>query len=207
MDPVTIIADITGFMIYFVPGYIFWTFYNFTAVRPRESTPEYLIIKSIATSYVLNISLQQVELATRCPCLKQYHSIILIFISVIMGALLGALRQSNKLVTICKSYFKRGFEDDLLFELWRDAKKNGVVCIRLRNQETKQIITGQLTRVQEYYKEEPVITLAFYQIWLDDEKMLIENFEHVEGIEISIRYTASWTIETMKNIEKREDKP
>lgn len=205
MDPVTIIADITSFMIYFVPGYIFWTFYNFTAVRPRESTPEYLIIKSIATSYVLNVSLQQLELITNSPYLKLYHSIILIFISVITGALWGALRQSNKLSTICKSYFKRGFEDDLLFELWRDSKKNGVVCIRLINQETKQIITGQLIRVQEYYKEEPVISLAFYQIWLDDGKTLIESFEHVEGIEISIRYTASWIIETIKNTEKRED--
>lgn len=207
MDPVTIIANITGFMIYFVPGYIFWTFYNFTAIRPRESTPEYLIIKSIATSYVLNVSLQQLELVTGCPCLRQYHSIIILLISVTIGALWGALRQSKTLVRICKNYFKRGFEDDLLFELWRDAKKNIVVCIRLRNQETKQIITGQLIRVQEYYKEEPVISLAFYQIWLDDGKTLIESFEHAEGTEISIRYTASWIIEIINKIEKREDNP
>ncbi len=198
VDPATIIDNITGFMIYFVPGYIFWTVYNFVAVRPREGTPEYLIIKSIAASFILNISLQRLEVITRWTYLNQYYSMILVAAAVFWGALCGAFRKSEKLAKNASSILKHDFDDDLFFRLWRDTKKATVVGVILRNQETKQIIIGQLLRVQEYFKREPVITLAFYQILDNNGSTIIENYEGVEGIEISIRYTASWIIETVK---------
>lgn len=202
MDPVTIIDDITSFMIYFVPGYIFWTVYNFLAIRPRESSSEYLIIKSIAASYILNTFFQQVELLLERFCIQKYHTIIVIIASIIGGALCGILRQSNIFAKICREGFKRDFEDDLFFELWRKYKTNSIICIRLRNQETKQIITGQLVRVQEHYKEDPVISLEFYQILQDEGKTIVEDFEHVEGAKISIQYTKDWIIEIVKTISK-----
>ena len=56
--------------------------------------------------------------------------------------------------------------------------------------------------VQEHYKEDPVISLEFYQILQDEGKTIVEDFEHVEGAKISIQYTKDWIIEIVKTISK-----
>ena len=48
-----VIANITGFMTYFAPGYLFISEYNYAACLERETEKEYLIIKSISISYLL----------------------------------------------------------------------------------------------------------------------------------------------------------
>ena len=89
MNPIEVINNISDFMKYFAPGYIFLTFYNLGSLSQREDKAEYLFIKCITASFCL------VEFsAFLCDKIKWLQAIgtfILVLIAAIAGFLMGKI--------------------------------------------------------------------------------------------------------------------
>ena len=196
MGSLEIIANITGFMQYFVPGYIFWTVYNFFAIRPRESTIEYLIIKSIAFSFILCCIIQ--VLSVYFPCIKSYVAMVLAGAALICGVAFGLLRKSRRLDSFLEKLFHRTFEEDsYLLDKWKNVENIRGVLVRLTNIEKEIVITGQLKAVRDYNNKEPLISIAYYKIYENGDQNPISNFAKFDVAEISFRLTAEWLMEAI----------
>ena len=88
-----IIANITGFMTYFAPGYLFMSGYNYAACLERETEKEYLIIKSISISYLLYTMASYIGVKLNIEALLIQ---VITFISAILfGLILGRMHRTR----------------------------------------------------------------------------------------------------------------
>ncbi len=132
-----IISILFGVLMFFVPGYIFLSCYNFVSCSRREDKAHYIIIKCIAISFVFSLG------AGLINSLFILNEVLLLILDLVAAALLGLLfgrlhrcRLFKKLVN---KLFRRGFANSEFVELWETAiieKHHGVYLqLKLKNDE------------------------------------------------------------------------
>ena len=125
-----IIANITGFMTYFAPGYLFMSGYNYAACLERETEKEYLIIKSISISYLLYTMASYIGVKLNIEALLIQ---VITFISAILfGLMFGRMHRTRWANQLSLILFKREMTNNFFVELWERARdEDSIVCVTL----------------------------------------------------------------------------
>lgn len=181
-----IIANITGFITYFAPGYIFLSCYNYAACLQREAEKEYLIMKSISISYLfyvltnfvgnkLSLSILAIQAAT--------------FIEVVLlGLLLGRLRRLTWTNQLSQFLFKREMTNPFFVELWETANhSNSVIYVTLTLENNLGVYEGQICKVSSF-NINPEILLAYY-ICYDCNMRVVSDYSNTEHARLLVRYS------------------
>ena len=90
---VNILANITGFITYFAPGYIFISCYTYSSCSQRETEKEYLVLKCVSLSYLLYVTSGYFG--------EFYHiensliQVITFISAILLGLLFGRLRRTT----------------------------------------------------------------------------------------------------------------
>lgn len=147
MDIMNIIAGITGFMQFFVPGYVFLSCYNFVSCTKREDQIHYLIIKSITISFIFSLPVSLIG-----KSISAADELILLaelITALLLGALCGRLHRCRWVKWTANFLFKRGFSTSEFVELWETAitEKHQAVCLLLKLKGDHNTYEGQLDSV------------------------------------------------------------
>lgn len=181
-----IISNITGFITYFVPGYIYISCFNYTACRSREPEIKYLIIKSIAISYLFYVIISSIGNYFNIELLV-VQLITFIFASIV-GLILGRLSRTKCINKISLSLFKREIENNLFVNLWEEAnKKECVIHVEITMKDCNLIYKGQIFKVSSY-NDDPEITLIYYTC-LDSNNNLISDNSNFDDKGMVIYYS------------------
>lgn len=181
-----IISNITAFITYFAPGYIFISCFNYAACLQRETEKEYLIMKSISISYLFCVLINWIG------TLLKLNTIVIqvfIFIAVILsGLLLGRIHRSQWANNLSLSLFKREMTNNLFVELWENANdNNSIVCVTLTMKNNLGIYEGQIYKVSSY-NNNPEILLAYY-ICYDCNMQVISDYSNNENANLLVHYS------------------
>ena len=181
-----IIANITGFITYFAPGYIFLSCFNYTACLQREAEKEYLIMKSISLSYffyvitsfvgdIFSLSILDIQMTT---------FIAAAFIGLAFGRI-HRVKWANK---VFQFLFKREMVNNLFVELWEEAnEKNAVVCVTLTMKDNLGIYEGQINKVSSHNNDQEIL-LAYY-ICYDYDMHVISDYSDIDNASLLVHYS------------------
>lgn len=189
---IDIISNITGFITYFAPGFIFVNCFNYSSCLQRESEKEYLIIKSISISYLFYV-------LTSYMCSKFNLSTLTIqaitFIEVvILGLAFGRIHRTEWANKISLFLFKREFTNNIFVELWENSNNSdSVVCVTLTMKNNLGIYEGQIYKVFSYGIN-PEIILSYY-VCYDYNKNIISDFSNSENASLLVHYSDIYSIE------------
>ncbi len=181
-----IISNITGFITYFVPGYIFISCFNYAACVQREEEKEYLIIKSISISYLFYILTSYVGNLLHLNTLTIQ---VIIFIEVtLIGLILGRIHRTQWANKISVSLFNREMNNNLFVELWEKANdNNSVVCVTLTMKDDIGIYEGQIYKVSSY-NNNPKIMLLYYTLY-DYNMNIISDYSNTQNTSLLVQYS------------------
>lgn len=181
-----IIANITGFITYFAPGYIFICCFNYAACVQREAEKEYLIIKSISISYLFYVLVSYVGNIIGLNTLA--IQTVTFIITVLLGLIFGRVHRTQWANRISLFLFKREMTNNLFVELWESANDNNcVVCVTFTMKDKLGIYEGQIDKVSSY-NSNPEIMLSYY-ICYDCNRQLISDYSNVENAKLLVRYS------------------
>lgn len=177
-----VIANITGFMTYFAPGYLFISEYNYAACLERETEKEYLIIKSISISYLLYTMASYIGTKLNVEALLIQ---VITFTSAILFGRMHRTRWANQLSLLL---FKREMTNNFFVELWEKARdEESIVCVTLTMKDNISIYEGQLYKVSSYNKN-PEILLSYYTCY-DNKMKVISDYSNTENVNLLVRYS------------------
>ncbi len=181
-----IIANITGFMTYFAPGYLFMSGYNYAACLERETEKEYLIIKSISISYLLYTMASYIGVKLNIEALLIQ---VITFISAILfGLILGRMHRTRWANQLSLILFKREMTNNFFVELWERARdEDSIVCVTLTMKDNISIYEGQLYKVSSYNKN-PEILLSYYTCY-DNERKVVSDYSNAENVNLLVHYS------------------
>ncbi|MBE6949516.1 MAG: hypothetical protein E7456_06690 [Ruminococcaceae bacterium] len=147
MSVMEIIAGITGFMQFFVPGYVFMSCYDFASCSKREEHAHYLIIKSIAISFVFSLIVRLIS--TYVTLSDELLLVLDLLTAAVLGLIFGRLHRSKWVKAVANFLFKRGFANSEFAELWETAlaEKHQAVCLLLSLKSDDNTYEGQLDTV------------------------------------------------------------
>lgn len=181
-----ILSNITGFITYFVPGYIYISCFNYTACRNRESEIKYLIIKSIAISYLFYVIISLIGNYFNLE-LFVVQLITFIFASVV-GLIFGRISRTKWINNILLTLFKREIENNLFVNLWEEAnEKDCILYVEITMKDLNLKYTGQILKVSSY-NDNPEITLVYYTC-LDSNNNLISDNSNFDDNGMIIYYS------------------
>lgn len=183
---VNILANITGFITYFAPGYIFLGCYNYVSCTMREIEKEYLVLKCVSISYLFYV------LSSFFGSLHNLDNIaiqaITFLSAMFFGLLFGRIHRTqfaNKISLFC---FKREMTNNLFVELWEKATdKNCVVLVTFTMKNNIGIYEGQIYKVLSY-NTNPNIILSYY-ICYDNEMKILCDYTDDDNSLIIVNYS------------------
>lgn len=181
-----IIANITGFITYFAPGYIFLSCFNYTACFQREKEKEYLIMKSISISYLFYVL---VSFIGDVFCLSILAIQMATFIAAsLLGLVFGRVHRKQWANKVSLILFKREMTSDLFVELWEKANdNNAVICVTLTMKDNLGIYEGQIYKVSSY-NNNPEILLTYYTCY-DYNMHVISDYSEIDNASLLVRYS------------------
>lgn len=182
-----IIANITGFITYFAPGYIFISCFNYAACLQRETEKEYLIIKSISVSYLFYVLISYI--ANNIFSLDIVETQVTTFISVVLsGLILGRVHRMEWANKISVLFFRREMSNNLFVELWENANdNNSVIIVTLTMKDNLGIYEGQIYKVISY-NSNPEILLSYY-ICYDNNMRVISDYSNIDNVNLLVCYS------------------
>lgn len=181
-----IIANITGFMTYFAPGYIFISGFNYAACLERETEKEYLIIKSISISYLLYTMASYIGNKFNVDVLL--IQFITFVCAILLGVILGRIHRTKWANQLSLFLFKREMTNNIFVELWERARdKDAIVCVTLTMKDSIGIYEGQIYKVSSYNKN-PEILLSYY-ICYDNKMKIISDYSSTENVNLVVHYS------------------
>lgn len=183
---VDIIKNVTGFISYFAPGYIFLSCYCYASCLEREAQTEYLVIKCISISYIVLTVSQIIGRALNFANLGvQTISFIL---AMLVGFALGLFRRSLRANQISLKLLKREVSNSIFLDLWERANENNaVVYVVLTLKDEKRILEGQIAKIISL-NSNPALQLAYYKI-LDSSNKLVYDCSNSCTAEVVVQYS------------------
>lgn len=168
-----IILNITGFVTYFVPGYIYIACFNYCSCRNRESEIKHLVIKSIAISYFIYVIISAIGKLLKLD--SQVVQILTFIFAVLLGLVFGRISRTIWANKVSSVLFKREITNNLFVNLWEQANKEKcVVYVNMTMKDTNLIYEGQISRVSSY-NDNPEITLAYYICFDNNMKVILDK--------------------------------
>lgn len=181
-----IIANITGFITYFAPGYIFISGFNYAACLERETEKEYLIIKSISISYLFYTLTSYV--GTKYNLEVLLIQVITFIGAILLGLIFGRIHRTKWANKISLFLFKREMTNNMFVELWERANdSDAIVCVTLTMKDNVGIYEGQIYKVSSY-NTNPEILLAYY-ICYDKDLNVISDYSSTENSSLLVHYS------------------
>ena len=181
-----IIANITVFITYFAPGYIFISGYNYAACLERETEKEYLIIRSISISYLFYTLTSYV--GTKYNLEVLLIQVITFINSIVLGLIFGRIHRTKWANKISLFLFKREMTNNVFVELWERANdSDAIVCVTLTMKDNVGIYEGQIYKVSSYNKN-PEILLTYY-ICYDKDMNVISDYSNMENASLLVHYS------------------
>lgn len=198
---VELIRSITEFMRYLAPGFIFLGCMNFASCRKREERVEYLIISSIALSFVIStfsstivgvLSYYDERFYLFSNIWFSVQSMLSLALSVFLGLAAGMLLRTKQANRLSQVLFHRDFRD-VFFVYLKDelTKEYAALFVRIKQKNDPCIYVGQIERVLNPI-EKPVIILFNYACYdekgrktahRDGECRFLVNYEDIESFE------------------------
>jgi len=187
---VDIINNLNLIIQFFVPGYILISIYSFTSYHYREKEVHYLIINSIAISYLLVLLS---TLLCMIPFLGQISSNLLATIlAVLLGYILGRLVRNERVNKLICCFFNRDTIENLFLRYYNYQHGKNIgsrpclnIRFKLRNSDT--IYEGQLSSVLDP-SIDPLLIVQYYKI--SDEKTVYDfRDSNYKNMELSVRYS------------------
>ena len=181
-----IIANITGFVTYFAPGYIFFSCFNYAACIERETEKEYLIIKCISISYLFYTVISYV--GTKCNMDTLLIQVITFVCAILFGLMFGRMHRTKWANNISLFLFKREMTNNLFVELWERAKKDdAIVCVTFTMKDNVGIYEGQIYKVSSYNKN-PEILLSYY-VCYDCNMNIVADYSSTDNTNLLVHYS------------------
>lgn len=181
-----IITNITGFITYFAPGYIFISGFNYAACLERETEKEYLIIKSISISYLFYTLSSYV--GTKYNLEVLLIQVITFIGAILLGLILGRIHRTKWANKISLFLFKREMTSNMFVELWERANdSDAIVCVTLTMIDNVGIYEGQIYKVSSY-NTNPEILLSYY-ICYDKDMNVISDYSNTENTCLLVHYS------------------
>lgn len=181
-----IIANITGFITYFAPGYIFISGFNYAACLERETEKEYLIIKSISISYLFYTLTSYV--GTKYNLEVLLIQVITFIGAILLGLMFGRIHRTKWANKISLFVFKREMANNMFVELWERANDtDAVVCVTLTMKNNVGIYEGQIYKVSSY-NINPQILLSYY-VCYDKDMNVISDYSNTENANLLVHYS------------------
>lgn len=198
---VELIKSIIEFMRYFAPGFIFLGCMNFASCKKREERVEYLIISSIAISFIISTISGYIV-----GVLSHYNGRIYLFsdiwfsvqaavsiaLSIFLGLTAGMLRRRRRINRLLQALFHRDFRNDFFVYLKDEmTKEYGTLFVRIKRRNDPCIYVGQIERVLNPI-EKPVLIMFNYACYdekgrktahRDGEYRFVVNYEDIESFE------------------------
>ena len=181
-----LISEITEFMRYFAPGYLFLSAMNFAAYTKREEKIEYLFISCITLSFVLSTVCGLLTAAFSLDTLGEQF--ILILIALLSGFLAGRLSCSKWVNNLSDRLFRRNFSDNLFVELKKITMNADQpdILVRFTQKDDPYTYEGQILHIL-YPEREPVLVLA-YCVCRDENNKVIFDRSKVKGAKLVVNY-------------------
>ena len=170
-----LINNIPELLNYFVPGYIFISIYNFMLLKKANvQEGNFIILKSIAISYILKTLYDKIITQWEIEVLyveidPLLNVIILLFISLILGYLLGLIGYSP---VANKFLLRFGIHRTVKENIWANVIKKGHY-IRVFKKDYSKSYCGQCT-FYENDTREPIIVLSRYVIYNDNAEVICD---------------------------------
>ncbi len=181
-----VITNITGFMTYFAPGYIFISGFSYAACLERETEKEYLIIKSISISYLLYTVASYIGTKVNVEVLL--IQVMTFIFAILLGLIFGRMHRTKWANQVSLFLFKREMTSNMFVELWeRTCDKDVIVCVTLTMKDNFGIFEGQIYKVSSYNKN-PEILLSYY-ICYDNNMKIISDYSNTETINLLVHYS------------------
>lgn len=181
-----IIANITGFITYFAPGYIFISGFNYAACLERETEKEYLIIKSISISYFFYTLTSYVGSKYNLEVLL--IQVITFIGAMLLGLIFGRIHRTEWANKFSLFLFKREMATNMFVELWERANdSDAIVCVTLTMKDNVGIYEGQIYKVSSY-NTNPEILLSYY-ICYDKNMNVISDYSNTEYASLLVHYS------------------
>lgn len=170
-----LIKNIPELLNYFVPGYIFISIYNFMLLKKANvQESNFIILKSIAISYILKTLYDKIITQWEIEVLyveidPLLNVTILLFISLILGYLLGLIGYSP---VANKFLLRFGIHRTVKENIWANVIKKGHY-IRVFKKDYSKSYCGQCT-FYENDTREPIIVLSRYVIYNDNADVICD---------------------------------
>lgn len=165
---IELIDNIPYILSFIVPGYIFLSAYYWVSFIDSKEFNN-LIIKSVATSYILGITFDFILGEINIIILPEHRIILLAIIALLLGVFLGKLCHSTIFNNILlKLHIYRTTNDDF----WMDVFKDNT-WVRVFLKDGKSYLG--LYKYGQPNKDEPIIALSMYQKLNEDGKVIIDN--------------------------------
>lgn len=188
-----VIANITGFMTYFAPGYISMSGFHYAACLGRETEKEYLIIKSISISYFFYTVISYIGSKFNLEIIL--IQVITFLCALLLGLIFGRIHRTKWANQISLVLFKREMVNNMFVELWeRAADQNAIVCVTLTMKDKVGIYEGQIYKISSYCSN-PEILLSYY-ICYDAEGNVISDYSNTENVSLFVNYSDILRFET-----------
>lgn len=203
MNLAEIIKDISGFVRFFAPGFLFSSCLHFMDYTPREEKTEYLIAISVTLSFVL-VTITEL-FSPYIP--SNLSDIVLIIISIVLGFIVGRIRSSAFFSKCISFLFDRKINWNLFVHLHNrycerakvDQKSNNSnvpLCVRIKLKNDQNTYEGQLYQVINPLQE-PALVLKYYSCYNTNGEALFD-FSNYDDRSIILRYTDIHIIETVE---------
>jgi|GEM_PF-5554220 len=206
-----LIANLSDFLTYFVPGYLSIIIFNYFSSKDLEKSIEYLLIKCIIFSYT-SIIIADLFVCKEDP----YYFITIIFVAVMLGVAISILFRISKFFTNSKLYNhvfpfpqrtgKLTIWQDIIDSVEQDKKQSGKKRYDLKAivfpKNGDKIYVGKINFIEEK-TDNPFIILKYFKVYNgtnlgdvtlnedyietieeENEKILVLNFSNISEMQI-----------------------
>nr|WP_295274942.1 hypothetical protein [uncultured Blautia sp.] len=191
MKIMDVINDISNFIQYFAAGYLFFCTYNYIGCLQREEHTEYLIVKGITASFILNSFVTFI--VNKVGKGQEYYYLVLIFTACISGIVLGILRRTKLYRNLIKKVFHRTITDNILTLMYFEAANRECLCLRFRVSGSDSYYEGQIDEISSIYQD-PIIILKYYVI-RDRNRNVINDFSKCDRVQLIIKWSQMEDVE------------
>lgn len=189
---IDIVSNITGFITYFAPGFIFVNCFYYASCLQRETEKDYLIIKSISISYLFYVLTSYMFSRFNLSILT-IQAITFIEV-VILGLMFGRIHRTDWANKLSLFLFKREFTNNMFVELWEISNNcSAVVCVTLTMKDNLGIYEGQIYKVFSYGSNQEI--LLSYYVCYDYNKHVISDYSSFENSYLLVHYSDIQAIE------------
>ena len=189
MSFLNIIEHLSDFLIFFIPGYVLLSVYNYLSNYQRENNTEHLLIKSIVGSYFISIICDYFFY----PVNSLRKPVTTFIFALVLGVIIGLLSR----LTILDRFFDL-FSKTPSKDIWQDLNRKSIghtcVIANLKLLNDSVYYRGQIKLI-ESFERDPLIVLTYYicynangkllQDKKDQDNVIVFHFSQVEKFELT----------------------